>query len=113
MKNSIFKIILVFTIFCFLGNTNLIAQTDTTFTVSGNCDMCKNTIETALDAKGIKKASWNTETKLLSVTYNPSKINTKEIMQLIATAGYDTPLIKADSSAYSKLHSCCKYERKE
>jgi copper chaperone CopZ len=113
MKNSTLISITAFFISIFSSNYSLVAQTDTTFTVSGNCGMCKNTIENALDEKGIKKASWDTETKLLSVSFNPSKINTKRIMELIAAAGYDTPLIKADSTAYSKLHSCCKYERKE
>jgi copper chaperone CopZ len=107
------KLLIIITFLLFNFSNTLSAQTDTTFAVSGNCGMCKNTIETALDVKGIKKATWNTETKLLAVSFNPSKINAKQIMQLIADAGYDTPLIKADSGAYSKLHSCCKYERKE
>jgi len=111
MNISFLKAVLAFVIFNLLMGGNLISQTDTTFTVSGNCGMCKNTIETALDEKGIKKATWNPETKLLNVSYNPAKTSTRKIMELIAAAGYDTPWIKADSAVYSKLHSCCKYER--
>jgi copper chaperone CopZ len=113
MNNFFFKLNFIVVSLCLFSVSSLSAQTDTTFSVSGNCGMCKSTIEAALDVKGIKKAVWNSNSKLLSVSYNPNKISVKEIMHLIAAAGYDTPLVKADEASYSKLHSCCKYERKD
>ena len=86
-------------------------KTDT-FKVYGNCTMCKATIESALKKKdGITKKDWNTETKMLTVTYDPAKISLKEIKQKIADVGYDTDEIHAKDEAYNNLHSCCKYDR--
>ena len=83
-----------------------------TFKVFGNCTMCKATIENTLKKKdGITKKEWNTETKMLTVTYVPSKISLKEIKQKIADVGYDTVEIHAKDEAYNTLHSCCKYDR--
>ena len=88
-----------------------IVTTDT-IKVSGNCDMCKATIEEALNIKGVKKAEWNKDTKILIVSYYASKINNETIQHKVADAGYDTEKFKANVAAYDKLHACCKYERK-
>ncbi len=86
--------------------------TTDTIKVSGNCDMCKANIEGALDIKGVKKAEWNKDTKILIVIYYASKINNETIQHKVADAGYDTEKFKANVAAYDKLHTCCKYERK-
>lgn len=83
-----------------------------TLTVSGNCEMCKKTIEESLLVKGVKSANWNIATHVLTVTYIPSKISLAEINQLVAKSGYDTKTVKADASAYQALPGCCKYVRK-
>jgi mercuric ion binding protein len=86
------------------------AQTvETSFQVSGNCNMCKKRIETALDVKGVKAAEWNIETKILRVKYHPSKISGEQIKKLVAGAGYDTTGFTADSAVYEKLPECCRY----
>lgn len=81
------------------------------FKVYGNCEMCKATIEKALDVKGVKAANWNTETKLIEVVYVPAKISEEKIHELIAASGYDTEKAKASDKVYGDLHSCCKYPR--
>ncbi len=81
--------------------------------VSGNCDMCKARIEKAAKIDGVTKADWNKETKILAVVYNPSKVKSDDIQKKIAAAGHDTEKFKADDKAYSKLPSCCQYERKK
>ena len=84
-----------------------------TFAVSGNCDMCKGTIEGALKKKdGIISKDWNQKTKMITITYDANKINIDQIKQKIADAGYDTDKIKAKAEAYNKLPKCCQYERK-
>lgn len=83
------------------------------FKVYGNCEMCKATIEKALDVKGVKAANWNTETKLIEVVYVPAKITEEKIHELIAASGYDTEKAKASDKVYGDLHSCCKYPRKQ
>ena len=83
-----------------------------TFKVYGNCEMCQEHIEGALKKKdGVLKKSWSPKTKMLSVTYDPSKITLTQIKQKIADVGYDTDEIQAKDETYSKLHQCCQYER--
>ena len=62
-----------------------------TFKVYGNCGMCEKTIEGSLkNVKGIDKADWNKETKMMEVTFDPEVITLTEIKQKIADVGYDT-----------------------
>jgi mercuric ion binding protein len=82
-----------------------------TIRVSGNCGMCKKNIERAAAIKGVKKASWNPDSKELWVTYLPSKTSNEKIQQSIADAGYDTEKIRAKDEVYQNLHTCCQYER--
>ncbi len=77
--------------------------------VYGNCAMCKRRIETALDTKGIKAATWNTKTKMLEVVYLPEKISEQKIHDLIASVGHDTDKAKAKDEVYANLPFCCLY----
>jgi mercuric ion binding protein len=79
--------------------------------VSGNCGMCKKTIETAAKKAGAAKADWDVDKKILAVTFNHATTDAAKIQHGIAAAGYDTRDVKADDKAYDKLHGCCKYER--
>lgn len=89
-----------------------IAQDKTeTFKVSGNCGMCKTKIEKAAKDAGAKEASWDADTKLLTVFYKSKSTNTAKIQQKIAEVGYDNVGFKSTKEAYDKLHGCCKYER--
>lgn len=85
----------------------------TTFKVSGNCGMCKETIETAVKVAGVKSANWNEETQTIKVVYLPSKIGEEKLHQLIAASGYDTEKAKATDKAYNDLPGCCQYARAE
>ena len=88
------------------------AQKKETFKVWGECGMCKKTIEKAAKDSGATTASWNTDSKQLTITYNTSKTSSQKIQQAIAAAGYDTRDLTADNTAYDKLDECCKYDRK-
>lgn len=99
---------------CLLFASSVFAQEKTdTIKVSGECAMCKNRIQKALKLEGISSATWDTETKLLTVTYNADKISNDDIQKRVATVGYDTEKYKAEDAVYNKLPGCCKYERKE
>jgi periplasmic mercuric ion binding protein len=88
------------------------AQTKTeTIKVSGECGMCKTTIEKAAKAAGAAFAEWDVDSKVLTVKYKNASSNTAKIEKAVAGAGYDTQSIKATDEAYSKLHTCCKYDR--
>lgn len=84
-----------------------------TIPVSGNCSMCKKTIENAAYIDGVKRAEWNEETKELTVTYKTKKTDIQEIAQHVAAAGYDANGIVADEKAYQDLPKCCAYKSGE
>ncbi|MFH2065082.1 MAG: heavy-metal-associated domain-containing protein [Pseudomonadota bacterium] len=82
------------------------------FAVKGNCDLCKNRIETAArSVEGVTAADWNMETKILAVSFDPSRTNVHSIQMAIANTGHDTPMHKAKQEVYDKLPGCCKYRR--
>ena len=82
------------------------------FKVWGNCETCKETIEGSLKKEGITSVDWNTETKIISVTYDSTKINLDAVEKNIASVGYDNVKYKGDDAAYAELPECCKYDRK-
>jgi copper chaperone CopZ len=86
---------------------------ESTFTVWGNCEMCKETIENSLKIDGIESANWNVDKKLMHVQFDATKIDLDKIQKTIALAGYDNVKYKGDDKAYKKLHACCQYEHKK
>ena len=85
----------------------------TAFKVFGVCEQCKHRIEESLKVKGVKRADWNIETKMLSLTYDPSKISIEKIHNKIAAAGHDTYIKKANDAVYKALPKCCYYREME
>jgi periplasmic mercuric ion binding protein len=84
------------------------------FKVWGNCEMCKETIESSLKKEaGVKEATWDVKSKMMTVNYDSSSIDVNKMHKKIAASGYDTEVAKGDDKAYSSLHVCCKYKRKE
>jgi copper chaperone CopZ len=86
------------------------AQTATKLKVSGNCGMCKSSIEKAATSAGAKTANWDMDAKLLTLIFD-SKTNLDKIETAIAAVGYDTEHTTATKATYDALHECCKYER--
>ncbi len=94
------------------STTKVMHTVTDSFAVSGNCGMCKKTIEAALkDVDGVISATWNKETKMITVHYNPHSISLNSMKQKIADVGYDTDTIKAKKETYDGLPGCCQYER--
>lgn len=91
------------------------AQTNITdsITVNGNCGSCKKNIEKGALAAGATTANWDKKSKVLVVSYDPSKISTLSIEKAVAGVGYDTQDVKANETSYNKLDECCQYDRKE
>ena len=82
------------------------------FEVIGNCEICKKRIEkAALSLKGVKMATWDIPSNILSVTYNSNKISPDKIESAVADVGHDTPSFKAPDNVYNELPMCCIYER--
>jgi periplasmic mercuric ion binding protein len=106
------QIISCIALFAVMGTTAFAQKTKTeTIPVSGNCGMCKTSIEKAAKASGAKEASWDVDKKVLTVKYNSGSTNAAKIQQAVAAVGYDTRDVKATDEAYKKLHGCCQYER--
>jgi hypothetical protein len=55
-----------------------------TLKVSGNCGMCKSTIEKAAKSAGASFALWNEETNDLVVKYAVGKTDSKKIQQAVS-----------------------------
>ena len=112
MKKSLLKIMVAIVV---LLSTTMNAQIKNTKTeevrVSGNCGMCKKTIEKAGTIEGIAKVEWNKESKMATLTYDEAKTNKDEILKRVATAGYDSEFFKAKAKDYDKLPGCCQYDR--
>jgi copper chaperone CopZ len=81
------------------------------FKVFGNCELCKDRIEKAVKEEGVVSASWDTKTKMLTVTYDSSKTNKDKLSKKLASVGHDTEKYKAPDNVYDRLPACCHYER--
>ena len=107
-----FKIFSFVALFMAMASISFAQKAKTeTIPVSGNCGMCKKSIEKAAKNAGAADASWDVDAKTLTVKYNSSTTNAAKIQESIAAVGYDTRDVKSSNEAYDKLHGCCKYDR--
>ncbi len=80
------------------------------FSVAGNCEMCKERIETAAKSvKGVSSAVWDMSSHKLHLGFNPNQTNSDAVQKAIAKAGHDTEKVKADKATYNSLPACCNY----
>lgn len=85
------------------------ANSETEFWVRGNCDMCKETIETALgEVDGVANAEYDLDQHMAKVSFDSAATNKDALVSAVLQAGYDTKTGKADESAYTSLPKCCK-----
>jgi copper chaperone CopZ len=85
------------------------AQDTLNVKTSALCETCKKTLEHDLSfEKGVKKATLDLDTKILSVVYNSEKTNPDKIRKAITKTGYDADSLKADPKAFNRLPECCK-----
>ena len=76
---------------------------------SAVCDMCKDRIEQGMAyEKGVKNIVLDVDTKIVTITYNPSKTTPDDLRKAISKLGYDADNVLADKTAYNKLPACCK-----
>jgi copper chaperone CopZ len=127
MKKQILSVATLCIMFLAINTTNASESTENNFIsvnhddketdlfkVYGNCGMCEKTIEGALKGvKGVEKADWNKETKMIEVVYHTHDISLDEIKKKIADVGYDTEEYRASEKVYNNLPGCCQYERPE
>jgi copper chaperone CopZ len=85
----------------------------TTFWVAGVCGMCEQTIERALDTKGVVTADFVLASNQLTITYKPKKISENQIHTLLNELGYDTEKSTCTPEQYKRVHGCCQYRELE
>jgi len=107
MKNLIAFIVLFFV----AGSLVNAQEVNASFKVSGNCNMCKENIESASMVNGVKSSTWSKKTHMITVNYDESIVKLEDIHASIAKKGYDTDKVRADDKTYSKLPKCCRYDR--
>lgn len=78
------------------------------FKVEGQCGDCKERIEKALDKPGISFATWDVDSKILTIRFNDSKFTEDQIHTIISDLGYSTSKVKANKEAENKLPKCCR-----
>ncbi len=110
MKNSLLALFVMLSIqACNNSTATVNTKVMASFAVSGNCEMCKETIETSLKKDGITLANWDVDAKKIKIEYDSTKQTLTQLHNYIALVGYDTELKKGNDSAYSELPDCCKY----
>ncbi|NND95615.1 MAG: heavy-metal-associated domain-containing protein [Flavobacteriales bacterium] len=112
MNNSIKSIIILL----FASSSSLLfgqKAIETSFSVSGVCQMCEKRIEGAVDVKGVKTADYDLNSQTLTLVYNPKHISEDKIHLLLNEVGHDTEKSKATDEQYNSVHQCCKYREDE
>jgi len=80
------------------------------FHVSGNCEMCKERIETAaISVNGVLSAVWEPDDEMMHLQFDPGKTTADAVQKTIAAVGHDTEKHKAPDAVYNDLPGCCLY----
>jgi len=109
MKSYISRIILgVFLLYSSFIFAQQLSQNQ--FKVRGNCEMCKERIETAAKKAGAKTAKYSIDSQTLTLETEPN-VSASDILKEVAKAGHDNEKFHADEASYNALPSCCHYER--
>ncbi len=75
---------------------------------SGECDMCKEKIESTLGKmSGVKKVTLDVATKDVTVEYITKKTSPDKLRKALAEIGYDADDVKANNRAQRDLPACC------
>ncbi|GAA4163350.1 hypothetical protein GCM10022217_32230 [Chryseobacterium ginsenosidimutans] len=80
------------------------------FKVKGNCEMCKERIESTAKKAGAKEARYSINSQTLTLETD-SNVSTDDILKKIAEGGHDNEKFKSTDAAYEALPGCCHYER--
>lgn len=95
--------------FLFISVLSFSQAKEVVIKTSAECESCKERIEEKLNyTKGIKFCELDVESQLLTVRFDPKKIQLDEIKKIVSDLGYDADDVKANSVAQEKLPACCK-----
>ncbi len=108
MKHNLSKLYFIIAI-CLLMAFGKKPLNEIAIRVAGNCEQCKIRIEKATKLDGVKKASWSSESQMLTVHFDSTVVSIEAIEKAIASVGHDTENFIADSLVYKQLPYCCQY----
>ncbi|MDH6251839.1 outer membrane receptor for ferrienterochelin and colicins [Chryseobacterium sp. H1D6B] len=91
----------------FISAQNLIKSQ---FKVKGNCEMCKERIETTAKKAGAQAARYSIDLQTLTLE-TTDNVSADEILKKVAEAGHDNEKYKTSNETYESLPGCCHYER--
>jgi copper chaperone CopZ len=92
----------------FTSCSNSGAKKHDEFYVRGNCEMCKERIESTVKGlPGVANAEWDVDSKALSVDYDSTKITSMQIHSACAKVGHGTKMVAMDDKAHAELPDCC------
>ncbi|WP_394660276.1 TonB-dependent receptor domain-containing protein [uncultured Chryseobacterium sp.] len=91
----------------FISAQNLLKHS---FTVKGNCNMCKERIESTAKKAGAKTAVYSVDLQTLTIETD-NAVSADGILKKVADAGHDNERFKTTESSYEALPDCCHYER--
>lgn len=80
------------------------------FQVKGNCEMCKERIESTALKSGASAVRYSVDTQMLTLETSDN-ISSDDILKKVAEAGHDNEKFKASDASYDTLPSCCHYDR--
>ena len=106
MKTYLLIVGLLISSFSFAQNKK---DTTINFKVSGSCAMCEKRITDVALKNGAKEARWNSQTQLLTVSFNQAKVTKEKLQEKIAEVGHDTEPFLAPDEVYNTLPECCLY----
>ncbi|MDQ0476767.1 TonB-dependent receptor [Chryseobacterium sp. MDT2-18] len=86
-------------------------KNDNQFFVRGNCSSCKARIEKAAANAGADSATWDAETQIVTLNFNPEKTSADLILKKIADVGHDNEMYTSKDDTYKNLPGCCLYDR--
>ena len=105
MKQLTFLLFIPFVFACSKSNNSK----ETEFFVRGNCEMCKERIEsTATSISGVTFADWDVNSSSLKVKFDSTKTTELDIHKTIAATGHGTKLVDMNTTAHDELPDCCK-----
>ena len=94
-----------------LGNIVWSQEIQKTLKVKGNCGMCKERIENAVNEISSASGIWDADSQVLTLRYDETQTNLDAIARKIAAVGHDNEMYAAEASVYESLPGCCLYSR--
>lgn len=113
MKSKIIFTLFALSTALILSCSNNANVTEKKIWVRGNCDMCKDRIETHVKRiNGVKSAIWNADNEELKVSFDSTLTNQDAIEAICAKVGHATKTKISEGKVIDELPDCCRPEEK-